>query len=82
MKKAPRKNSDDVRPEYDLSTLGKGVRGKYAGRLNRTTLVPLQPEVAEAFPTAAAVNEALKAVMKAVMRRAPAPRKSARSSKS
>jgi hypothetical protein len=84
MKKASRKTSDDLRPEYDLRSLGPGVRGKYAGRLKRTTLVPLQPEVAEAFPTATAVNEALKAVMKAtsVMRRAPAPRRSARPKKS
>ena len=78
MKKVRRKASDDMRPEYDLSALGKGVRGKYAGRLKRTTLVALQPEVAEAFPSSAAANEALKAVMKAtaVMRRAPTPRKS------
>jgi hypothetical protein len=84
MKKVRRKASDDMRPEYDLSALGKGVRGKYAGRLKRTTLVALEPEVAEAFPSSAAVNEALKAVLKAtaVMRRTPTPRKSARSRKS
>ncbi len=83
MKKASRSDSDGLRPEYDLGALGKGVRGKYAGRLKRTTLVPLEPAVAEAFPTAAAVNEALKAVMKAtsVMRRVPTPRKAARSRK-
>ena len=54
---------DDLRPEYDLASLGPGVRGKYAGRLNRTTLVALQPEVAQAFPTSEAVNEALRAVL-------------------
>ena len=74
MKKATGKSGeDDLRPEYDLASLGPSVRGKYAGRLKRTTLVALRPEVAAAFPTADAVNEALKAVMKvgAVMRRSP-----------
>ena len=78
MKKAGRKAfEDDIRPEYDLATLGPGVRGKYAGRLKGTTLVALRPEVAEAFPTADAVNEALSAVMKAsaAMRRSTTSRK-------
>jgi hypothetical protein len=66
MKKASgRQSTDDIRPEYDLASLGPGVRGKYAGRLKGTTLVALRPEVAEAFPTAKAVNEALRGVMKA-----------------
>jgi hypothetical protein len=78
MKKVSRKTfEDDIRPEYDLAALGPGVRGKYAGRLKGTTLVALRPEVAEAFPTAAAVNEALRAVMKAsaAMRRSTTSRK-------
>ena len=78
MKKAAGRNSDDdIRPEYDLASLGPGVRGKYAGRLKGTTLVALRPEVAEAFPTADAVNEALRAVMKAtaVMPRSASSRK-------
>ena len=65
MKKASRQSSDDLRPEYDLASLGPGVRGKYAERLKGTTLVALQPEVAEAFPTSEAVNRALRAVLKA-----------------
>lgn len=78
MKKASAKTTDDdLRPEYDLAALGPGVRGKYAGRLKDTVLVALRPEVAEAFPTASAVNEALRAVMKAssAMRRSTSPRK-------
>ena len=69
-----------MRPEYDLHSLGPGVQGKYAGRLKGTTLVALRPEVAEAFPTADAVNEALRAVMKAtaVMRRSKASPKASR----
>ena len=66
MKKASdRTFVDDMRPEYDLVALGPGVRGKYAGRLKDTVLVALRPEVAEAFPTSEAVNEALRVVMKA-----------------
>ena len=74
MKKVSRSNPDDLRPEYDLAALGPGVRGKYAKRLKGTTLVALQPEVAMAFPTSAAVNQALRAVLTAtsVVRR-PAP---------
>ena len=74
MKKASRQSPDDLRPEYDLGSLGPGVRGKYAEQLKGTTLVALEPEVAEAFPTSEAVNQALRAVLKAtaVMRR-PTP---------
>ena len=80
MKKGNRRNPDELRPEYDLASLGRGIRGKYAGRLKGTTLVALQPEVAEAFPTSEAVNEALRAVLRAttVVRRAmPARRRAA-----
>jgi hypothetical protein len=65
MKKGSRRLPDDLRPEYDLAALGPGVRGKYAGRLKGTTLVALKPEVAAAFPTSEAVNEALRAVLRA-----------------
>ena len=65
MKRASRQSSDDLRPEYDLAALGPGLRGKYVKRLERTTLVALQPEVAKAFPSSEAVNEALRAVLKA-----------------
>lgn len=56
---------DDLRPEYDLSQLLKGgVRGKYAERFRKdTNLVLLAPDVAQAFPTDEAVNEALRLVM-------------------
>ena len=83
MKKASPQSSDDLRPEYDLKSLGPGVRGKYAGRLKGTTLVALQPEVAAAFPTSEAVNKALRAVLKAtaVRRRSASARKPARRSR-
>ena len=56
---------DQLRPEYDLSTLTGGVRGKYAARYHSTNhLVHLDPDVAQAFPTDEAVNEALRLLMK------------------
>lgn len=77
MKRGSRRKPDDLRPEYDLASLGPAVRGKYAERLKGTTLVALQPEIAQAFPTSAAVNEALRVVLKAttVVRRSRPMRK-------
>ncbi len=56
---------DELRPKYDLKTLLKnGVRGKYADHFRKgTNLVLLDPDVAQAFPDAAAVNEALRLVI-------------------
>ena len=51
-----------MRPEYDFSG---GVRGKYAARFREgTNLVLLEPDVAAEFRTAAAVNKALRALIK------------------
>ena len=56
----------DLRPEYDLKTLLKGgIQGKYASRYREgTNLVLLAPDVARAFPTDDAVNEALRLVIR------------------
>jgi hypothetical protein len=49
---------EDVLPEYDFS---KGVRGKYASRFAAgANVVVLDPELAKHFPTAQAVNDALR----------------------
>jgi len=57
--------NDEIRPEYDLSQLKGGVRGKYVQRYNAgTNLVLLAPDVAEAFPTDEAVNEALRLLIR------------------
>lgn len=57
---------DELRPEYDLSELKGGVRGKYAQRYKEgTNLVLLAPDVAEAFPDDEAVNAALRLLIKA-----------------
>ena len=57
---------DELRPEYDLRELLKGgVRGKYVARYRAgTNLVLLDPDVAKAFPDEAAVNEALRLVIR------------------
>ena len=56
-----------MRPEYDFS---RGVRGKYAKRFEEgTNLVLLDPDVASEFPSAAAVNKALREVLKSRSKR-------------
>ena len=56
---------DDLRSEYDLAKLKDGVRGKYAERYQQgTNLILLEPDVAEVFSTAEAVNEALRLLIK------------------
>jgi hypothetical protein len=56
---------DGLRPEYDFATMKGGVRGKYFRRIREegTNIVLLDPEVAEAFPSDASVNEALRGVL-------------------
>jgi hypothetical protein len=57
---------DDLRPEYDFSSMAGGVRGKYVERYREgVNLALLDPEVAQAFPTDDAVNEALRTVLRA-----------------
>jgi hypothetical protein len=63
----PSRVRDELRPEYDFSG---GVRGKYAERFAEgTNLVLLAPDVAAEFPTASAVNRALRQVIKSRAKR-------------
>ena len=57
---------DELRPEYNLRELLKGgVRGKYAKRYRSgTNLVLLEPDVARAFSSERAVNEALRLLIR------------------
>ncbi len=66
MAKVITETKDELRPEYDLSTLlDGGVRGKYAAQYQEgTNLVLLAPDVAAAFSSAEAVNEALRLVLR------------------
>lgn len=53
-----------MREEYSRSDLGKGIRGKYHKAYQEgTNMVKLSPEVAKAFPTEKAVNDALLALI-------------------
>jgi hypothetical protein len=55
------KKNEEMRAEYDFSN---AVRGKYAKRFPRdVVMVTLAPDVAVAFPDAAAVNEALRLLL-------------------
>lgn len=61
MKKVKR---NGLRPEYRRDDLERGVRGKYLkAYLAGTNLVLLKPDVAAAFPTDQAVNDALSSLI-------------------
>jgi len=58
------KENDELHPEYRREDLGKGVRGKYFESYQKgTNLVLISPDVAKAFPTEKAVNEALRSLI-------------------
>lgn len=53
-------NQKDILKEYDFS---KGERGKYHQRYHqRSNVVILEPDMAEAFPNAESVNQALRSI--------------------
>jgi hypothetical protein len=73
MKKVESEEEDDLRPEYDFSTMKGGVRGKYVERYRAgTNLVLLDPDIAAAFPDGKAVNDALRLLLQE--RQSPQPR--------
>jgi hypothetical protein len=82
MKKTPkpspvrRSRVAEMRAEYDFSG---GERGKYAKRFGKgATMVVLDADVADAFPTGEDVNRALRAILEAAPRRAPKRRSAKR----
>lgn len=59
-----RKVREGMRPEYDFSG---AVRGKHARAYQQgTNIVVLEPDIAARFKSSRAVNEALRAVLRAV----------------
>ena len=53
-----------MRPEYNFASMKGGVRGKYYKRFREgTNIVLLDPEVTQAFPSEASVNEALRGIL-------------------
>ena len=66
MKKVREKNNQMPR-EYDFS---QGIRGKYARRYAKgSNVVVLEPDVAEVFPDAQAVNSSLRSLAEIIRRR-------------
>jgi hypothetical protein len=65
MKPKPVK-SDDMRSDYSFD-YSKAVRGKYYKRILKegANVVVLEPDIAKAFPTSDAVNDALRVVLQA-----------------
>ena len=62
MKKAKNKG---MRREYRRADLGPGVRGKHLDAYREgSNLVLLSPDVAEAFPSEDAVNDALRSIVR------------------
>ncbi len=58
------KKTEELRPLYKREDLGPGVRGKYYKSYRKATnLVLLSPDVAKAFPTDEAVNDALRSLI-------------------
>jgi len=70
MATTPALDDDDLLPEYDLTQLRGGVRGKYLDRYQAGPLVRLDPDVAAAFPTEVAVNAALRLLADVARRQA------------
>ena len=78
MKKAKKPAADELRSEYKRSDFAGLVRGKYLDRLQTSSnVVVLDPEVADLFPNAAAVNAALRSLAE-IAKRAGAQRRRSR----
>ena len=63
MKKDKTTIQDELRPEYDLKSLRVRKMGPKRKQFGRSA-IQLEPDVAEAFPDAASVNEALRFLMR------------------
>ena len=64
-----KRRDDDLRPEYDLTRLKGGVRGKYYKQaIAGTNLVLLEPDVARTFPDSNSVNRALRLLQEVAAR--------------
>ena len=63
-KNSEHRNNNDMRPEYDFASMKGEVRGKHYEQYRKgTNFVLIEPDVAAAFPTEDAVNEALRGIL-------------------
>lgn len=77
-KESMKGRGDNLRPEYDLTRLKGGVRGKYYQQaVAGTNLVLLEPDVARAFPDSSSVNRALRLLKEVATKSSGRSRKSA-----
>jgi hypothetical protein len=73
MKKTSNEIRDELRAEYEPELFKNAVRGKYFEAYRRgTNVVVLDADVARAFPTEKAVNDALRRL---IPKKAPSRRK-------
>lgn len=71
---------NDLRPEYDLSELKGGVRGKYYRQATQgSNLVLIEPDLAALFPDSESVNRALRLLAEAAKAASSTKRRRARS---
>ena len=64
---------DELRPEYDLASLTGRVQGKYHARATAgTTMVLLEPDVAEVFTDGKSVNQTLRSYLRTSRGKLPA----------
>lgn len=69
MKKVETDTNDELRPEYELRSLR--VRKLGRGRKSFGGVIRLEPDVAEVFPDAEAVNEALRFLIRVTKENQP-----------
>ena len=72
-----------MRKQYKREDLGKGVRGKHFAAYSKgSNVVLISPDLAAVFPTAEAVNDALRSLVRVAERTArPTTRSSGRAEK-
>ena len=76
-KELAKRRGNELRPEYDLSRLKGGVRGKYHRQAAAgTNLVLLDPDLACTFPDSTSVNRALRLLQDVATRTSGPTRKS------
>jgi alpha-beta hydrolase superfamily lysophospholipase len=64
--KVRKKDGDEMCPSYTAEVLKNGVRGKHYRRYRESrNIVLLDPDIARAFPSDRAVNEALRSLLAA-----------------
>ena len=69
-------SDDEMRPEYKREDLGSSVRGKYYDNYQAAhNIVLLNPEVAKAYPTEEAVNDALLSLIQVAQKSVGKPRR-------